>query len=282
MRASAALRAATCVLVSAFAVLTWQVVARGPLTGADLPVQGWVLHNGLDRSGPLWLALSGLGDVRVALPVVAVAAAVTWFRRRALRPLLLAAAGLAAFTVVLEVMKAAIGRSAPGTRNDAAFAGGAAFPSGHTFAATSIWGLAAWLAVLAAAGAASPAGGPDVAGRPGVSRYACLIAGGTAGLAPAVAMVRMDYHWVSDVAGGWLLGMIALLAVLAAAESGRARTQPSGRLLRRNHRRPGRDAFMPEPPRPGRSSPYGCASPATSRDRRAAGISPPRRAPAAR
>jgi membrane-associated phospholipid phosphatase len=31
-------------------------------------------------------------------------------------------------------------------------------------------------------------------------------------------MVRMAYHWVSDVVGGWLLGMIILLAVLAAAD----------------------------------------------------------------
>ena len=226
----------------------------GPLTRADLPVHQWVLHHGLDQSSPLWAALADLGDVRFALPFLAVAAAAVWWRRRALRPVLLAAAGLAVFTVVLEVMKAAIGRSPPGSGNDAVFAGGGAFPSGHTFAATSIWGLAAWLAMLAAARAAPKSGAPDVTGRPRVGRYACLIAGGVAGLAPATAMVRMDYHWVSDVAGGWLLGMIALLAVLAAAESSRASTQPSGRPVRRNQRRPGRDAFMPEPPRPGRST----------------------------
>lgn len=230
-----------------FGVLTWQVVAAGPLTEADLPVHRWVVRHGLDRSSPLWMVLGGLGDGWVSLPFLAVAAAAAWWRRRMLAPLLFAVAGLAAFTLVLEVMKAVTGRAAPASGSDAAFTGGGEFPSGHASAATVIWGLATWLAVLAVT--------RGVTHFPGVSRYASLTAGGVAGLASAVAMVRMDYHWVSDVAGGWLLGMITVLGVLAATESGRAWTQPSGVPLRRNDRRPGRDAFMPEPPRPGRSSP---------------------------
>lgn len=236
-----------CVLACLFVVLTWQVVASGPLTGADLPVHLWVVRHGLDRSSPLWVVLGDLGDGWVALPFLAVAAAAAWWRRRMLAPLLFAVAGLAAFTLVLKVMKAVTGRAAPASGTDAVFAGGGEFPSGHTSAATVIWGLATWLAVLALAG--------RVTGFPSVSRYASLVAGGVAGIASAVAMVRMDYHWVSDVAGGWLLGMIILVGVVAAAESGRARAQPSGGRLRRNDRRPGRDAFMPEPPRPGRSNP---------------------------
>lgn len=141
--------------------------------------------------------------------------AVTWWRlrRRALRPLLLSAAGLAVFALVLEVIKAAIGRADPGSGSDRVLAGGAAFPSGHTSGATVVCGLAVWLAVLAARQAPAR----QVSGQPRGSRYACLIAGGAAGLAAGAAMVRMGYHWVSDVAGGWLLGTITLLAVLAAA-----------------------------------------------------------------
>lgn len=280
MRNGAALPAALAGVLTCLAgVLTWQVVTAGPLTAADMPVSRWALRHGLDQSSPLWVGLSELGDGRVALPVLAAAATVAWWRRRALRPVLLAAAGLIVYTAVLEVMKEAIGRAAPGTGDDGAFAGGTAFPSGHASAAAVIWGLTAWLAVLAAArpraaldparsrGAPAPGQAGDLlAARrglagPRVSRYACLLAGGTAGLASGAAMVRMGYHWVSDVAGGWLLGMLTLLAVLAAARSGRGRRPARlpcslhGGPLRRNGRRPRRDAPMPEPSRPGRSSP---------------------------
>jgi undecaprenyl-diphosphatase len=236
------------VLACLLGVLTWQVAARGPFTVADIPVHEWVLRHGPDQSSPLWVPLSDLGDGRVAAPVLAAVAAATWWRRRALRPVVLAAAGLIGFIVVLEAMKEVIGRAAPGSGGDAVFADGTAFPSGHTSAATVMWGLVVWLAVAAAR---------RVPASPRVSRYSCLVAGAAAGLAAGAAMVRMDYHWVSDVAAGWLLGLITLLSVLAAAESSRGGAQPSGRPVRRNGRRPGRDAFMPEPPGRGGPARYG-------------------------
>jgi membrane-associated phospholipid phosphatase len=203
---AAAAAVAAAVAACLFGAVTWQVVVAGPLTAADIPVHEWVLRHGLGHASPRWVVLSELGDARVALPVLAVVAAMTWWRRRrgALRPLLAAAVALSVSAVILEAMKAVIGRADPGAGSDAAFAGGGAFPSGHTFGATVMWGLAVWLAVLASA--------PD---RPRTSRYACLAAGAAAGLAAGAAMVRMAYHWVSDVPGGLLLGMITLLTVLA-------------------------------------------------------------------
>jgi membrane-associated phospholipid phosphatase len=235
-------------------ILTWQVIAAGPLTAADMPVHRWVQGHGLDRSSALWVPLGDLGDGRFVVPVlVAVAVVVGWrLRRLAVRPLLLAGAGLAVFTAVLEVTKTATGRADPDSGSYAVFAGGTEFPSGHTFGATVLWGLIAWLMVLAA-GVRPALGAVEDPGRSRVSRSACLLAGGVAGVLSAAAMVRMDYHWVSDVVGGWLLGMIALLAVVAAEDASRL-LHSRRALLHRNVRPPGRDEFTPEPPRLGRSS----------------------------
>ncbi|NKQ28544.1 hypothetical protein HF200_30305, partial [Streptomyces galbus] len=61
-----------------FALLTWQVLADGPLLRADERVSRWLVRP--DRAGEL---LSDLGDVQVALPVLLVVAAYVARRGRA-------------------------------------------------------------------------------------------------------------------------------------------------------------------------------------------------------
>jgi len=45
-----------------------------------------------------------------------------------------------------------------------------------------------------------------------------------------VALVVLDYHWASDVVGGWLLGgvVLAVVALLATARDGPRRRSGSG------------------------------------------------------
>lgn len=218
--------AAACLL----AVLTWQVVAGGPLTGLDMPVHDWVLRHPDARSSPLWAGLVKLGNGRLTLPVLVVAGAAVWWRRRAAgplvaaRPLVPVAASLAAYAVVLELMKITTGRSSPDTGSDAALSGGTEFPSGHTSAAMVIWGMITFLVFCLAS--------------PRFRRYragACVAVGGLAGVCAAVALVRMDYHWVTDVVGGWLLGGIVLNLMIVAppmlARRARARRTPARHTL---------------------------------------------------
>jgi membrane-associated phospholipid phosphatase len=214
-------------LACLLAVVSWQVIAGGPLTAQDMPVHQWVLRHPGARSSPLWAALGELGDARVTLPVLAAAGAVVWWRRAAAWPLLLPAIALGLFTVVLETMKIVIGRSAPAGGSDAVFAGGGEFPSGHTATATLLCAVIVYLAFCAAGREARLA-----------CDRACLLAGAVAGACAGTAMVAMDYHWLTDVAGGWLLGLLVLQVMLLARRSWprrpqRGRQQPHHRQERR-------------------------------------------------
>jgi undecaprenyl-diphosphatase len=203
-RWTAVLPAATA--LCSLALLTWQVIAGGVLTKLDLPVYHWVIQHGMDRSSLPWVLLSELGDGRVMLPIAALlASALVWRKREAL-PVVAAAAALGFVAGAGELMKIAIGRAAPGRAGDAAFvSNGGAFPSGHAAGAAAMCGVIAFLALRLA----------GIELRPSLAR-ACLAVGGIAGVCAGLAMVRMGYHWLTDAAGGWLLGVGVLDIMLLA------------------------------------------------------------------
>lgn len=82
------------------------------------------------------------------------------------------------------------------------------FPSGHTVAATALYG-----------------GGALALHRAGVIRRgpATTIGVGMPALM-GMSRVALDWHWATDVIGGWLLGAAVALAVGAGAEHAQGRT----------------------------------------------------------
>lgn len=134
------------------------------------------------------------------------ALAVGLWLRRARRLALWVAATMIGGAVIDEVLKTVVDRARPVFAHPVATAPGASFPSGHAFTAT----LGAGVVLLVAL--------PLVPrrGRPVAWLLATLVP-----LAVGYSRVALGVHWVSDVVGGWLLGIGLLAGTTAAFEAWR-------------------------------------------------------------
>jgi membrane-associated phospholipid phosphatase len=192
-------------LLAVLVFLTVNVLAHGPLVTLDQhirhTVQGWA-HAAAWR----WLAdsphapaqlITDLGRETVAVPVLAVVAAVLAVRGHTLRPLLVAATGVVLLLVTVIPAKIIIARPGPGTTALAAGSWGY-FPSGHTSTACVCYSIAVFLLI---------------AGRAGWVRRAALAGLAAVWLLVGAALVWCDYHWATDVLAGWALS--ALIVWLA-------------------------------------------------------------------
>jgi len=192
-------------LLTVLVFLTVNVLAHGPLITLDQyirhTVQDWA-HAAAWR----WLAdsprapaqlITDLGRETVAVPVLAVAAAVLAVHGHTLRPLLVAASGVVLLLVTVIPAKIIIARPGPGTTALATGNWGY-FPSGHTSTACVCYSIAVFLLT---------------AGWPGWARRAALAGLAAVWLLVGAALVWCDYHWASDVLAGWALS--ALIVWLA-------------------------------------------------------------------
>jgi membrane-associated phospholipid phosphatase len=186
-------------------VLTVNVLAGGPLVGADQRIRAAVQAR---ATAPAWRWLSDgwhapaqllvdLGNYQVAVPVLAACALIAAARRRTLRPLLAAFAGVVLLLVTVTAAKIAIARAGPGLTTLGS-GGLGVFPSGHTTTATVCLGLAVLLLFPR----------PARAARAAVAAVAvvCLLVG--------AALVWRDYHWFTDVVAGWALAVLIIQAAL--------------------------------------------------------------------
>ncbi len=179
-----------------FALITWQVVADGPLVGLDERLSRELVHP--DRASEL---LADLGNAQVALPVLVIALAYAAWRGRAtgmdrwwLPP---AAGALAMVLVPALVAPLKEWTDRPGTPAVPPAAG--YYPSGHTATAVVAYGVATLLLL--------PLLRSPAVRRVLVAACAVLVAGVSFGL------VRRGYHWPLDVAASWCLGAVLLISL---------------------------------------------------------------------
>ncbi|WP_280886727.1 phosphatase PAP2 family protein [Streptomyces sp. LBL] len=176
-----------------FALITWQVVADGPLVRADERVSRALIHP--DRLAEL---LADLGNVQVALPVLAVALVYVALRSRRAGtdrwwlPPTAAALLMALVPALIIPLKDLTAR--PGT--PLVPPGTGYFPSGHTATAAVAYGSAALLLLPWLRSAA--------ARRAGGITSAALV------LAVSFGLIRRGYHWPLDVVASWCLGGVLL------------------------------------------------------------------------
>ncbi|WSU96481.1 phosphatase PAP2 family protein [Streptomyces sp. NBC_01023] len=188
------LSALGCLLL--FALITWQVLVRGPLLRLDVRVDHHIVG-----TGPGWLSggLSDLGNTEVALPVlVAAMAYALWCGSR--RDVLVAALAMAmvpALVVPLKLWTARPGPLDPSTGY---------FPSGHSATAMVAYGGAALLLV-------------PYARRNWPVPVAVILT-----VATGTGLLLHGYHWPLDVLASWLLCGALLLVTASCMRRSSSRT----------------------------------------------------------
>ncbi|MEU2543148.1 phosphatase PAP2 family protein [Streptomyces iakyrus] len=196
-----------------FALITWQVVADGPLVRLDERLSRVLVNP--DRCSEL---LADVGNVQVAVPVLAAALGYVALRNRRAgvdRWWLPVAAGallMALVPALVVPLKELTDR--PGT--PVVPPGTGYYPSGHTATAVVAYGCATLLLL--------PWLRTALARRTLVTLCVALVLGASYGL------VRRGYHWPLDVVGSWCLCSVLLtslwLSVRAVTPPGRS--QPPG------------------------------------------------------
>jgi undecaprenyl-diphosphatase len=199
-RVAAAALATSVAAAAAFALLARAVVRR-PATFADLKLRRYVVGGRRDRSRRLAAADFPLGKWWSYVPASFAGAAYVARRRGGPRDAAaLPAAAVAAATLGPLLDRWLDRRLAPPGRRSPMHP---VFPSGHALGTSAVALSGAWVAVRA--GLAPPR----------VALPAAVILPLTSGL----ARLHEDKHWVSDVVGGWLLGL-AVAAGAAAVDEG--------------------------------------------------------------
>ncbi|MGY2082165.1 phosphatase PAP2 family protein [Blastococcus sp. SYSU DS0539] len=185
-------------------LVTADLLAHGSLERMDLRVSEIVSDWGLKESPAypvVWLITQLGGRVTILVVLAGLIGYLLW-RRGAWLPAARVVLAVAVLTAGVYALKYGIGRTAPAFPGSYYFhADGASFPSGHVANAVLMWGVARWQAVEYGLPA-------------GVQRtFWWLSVAGP--VATGVAMVSLDFHWVTDAVVGAAVGIVLLGVVHA-------------------------------------------------------------------
>jgi membrane-associated phospholipid phosphatase len=144
---------------------------------------------------PVW-AVTQLGGRGFILIVLAGLVGYLGWRFRTVVPLVRVLLALVLLTLVVYSFKYGAGRTAPAYPGSFFHRDGASYPSGHVANAVLMWGIARWQVVQyrLAAWVQQSARVLSVAGP----------------VATGVAMVSLDFHWVTDAVVGAAVGILLL------------------------------------------------------------------------
>jgi membrane-associated phospholipid phosphatase len=194
------------VLAAILVFLTVSVLAHSPVLHVDEWIRGAVQARAhsprfrwleAGRYAPVYL-LVDLGNNQVAVPVLGLSALIAGIRDRSVRPPLAAMVAVGLLLGIVIPAKILIARAGPGLPPVAHGSMGV-FPSGHTATSSVCLGLAALLLVR---------------GLPGPARRTTLTGMAVLCFLVGVALIWGDYHWFTDVVGGWALAALIVMAAL--------------------------------------------------------------------
>ncbi|PZA20571.1 phosphoesterase PA-phosphatase [Modestobacter versicolor] len=183
--------------------VTVDLLSGGWLEKLDVEVSDVVKGWGLRDSGAYWFVwvftqAGGRGFILIVL-----AGLVGWLavRQRTLVPLIRVVVALALLTAVVYAFKYGAGRTAPAYPGSYFHRDGASYPSGHVANAVLMWGVARWQAVEF--------------GLPAWAQRTAWLLSVLGPLSTGVAMVALDFHWVTDAVVGLAVGLLLLGVVHA-------------------------------------------------------------------
>lgn len=195
-----------------FATLTFQVLGNGPLTrfdgGIASDLNAWVHRN--EAVLPILEALSWLGRPPLLAVWVAIAAVWCWRLERRRLAIFVVATSLGG-GIVDTIVKLAVDRPRPIVDHPVSTALGKSFPSGHAMSSTVVYGALALLVL------------PTVARRwrPWLVALTSLII-----LAIGTSRLFLGVHFLTDVIGGYILGLAWLAGAAAAFQAWRHDLRP--------------------------------------------------------
>jgi membrane-associated phospholipid phosphatase len=183
--------------------ITADLLDRGWLERMDLRVSVvtsvWDLRHSW-AYWPIWVVTQIGGRVTI---LIVLAGLVGWLavRQRTLVPLVRVVVALVLLTAVVYAFKWGTGRTAPAYPGSFFHRDGSSYPSGHVANAVLMWGVARWQAV-------------EFGLPPAVQRATWWLSV-LGPVATGVAMVALDFHWVTDAVVGLAVGLLLLGVVHA-------------------------------------------------------------------
>ncbi|MEO6628912.1 MAG: phosphatase PAP2 family protein [Aquihabitans sp.] len=190
-----------------FATLTFQVLDDGPLTRFDGGIanhlNSWVHRN--ESVLPILEGLSWLGRPPLLAVWVAITALWCWRSERRRLAVFVIATSLGG-GIVDTIVKMAVNRPRPVVDHPVSTALGKSFPSGHSMSATVVYGAIALLLLPAAARR----------WRPWLLGFTVLLV-----LAIGTSRLFLGVHFLTDVIGGYLLGLAWLAGAAAVFQAWR-------------------------------------------------------------
>ena len=180
--------------------VTVDLLSRGRLERMDLRVSevvsAWDLRDSV-AYWPVWAVTQAGGRGFILIVLAMLLGWLAWRRRDVvLLAVVRVVIALALLTAVVYAFKWGTGRTAPAYPGSFFHRDGSSYPSGHVANAVLMWGVARWQVV--------EFGLPDRVQR------AAWVLSLLGPVATGVAMVALDFHWVTDAVVGAAVGILLL------------------------------------------------------------------------
>ncbi|MGY1841938.1 phosphatase PAP2 family protein [Modestobacter sp. SYSU DS0875] len=183
--------------------VTVDLLAGGVLERLDLAVSDRIGSWGLRDSAaywPVWVFTQAGGRGTILVVLIGLVGWLSWRHRTAV-PLVRVLLALLLLTAAVYAVKWGTGRTAPAYPGSYFHRGGESFPSGHVANAVLMWGVARWQVV-------------EYGLHARLQRAAWLLSV-LGPLVTGVAMVALNFHWVTDAVVGAAVGVVLLGVVHA-------------------------------------------------------------------
>jgi undecaprenyl-diphosphatase len=196
----------------AFGLLLWGVLANNGLTLADQGVATFIAGHRLGWLTPVVELVTWLGSSFFIVPIGLVAGGTLWLRRRTWQPLAMLAAAFLGAAGLYDIVKPAVGRARPPAALQVGGPDiGRAFPSGHATQSISFYAMLAVVLIIWYA--------PR-------HRRVFAVAAALIILVIGASRLYLGVHWLTDVLGGYALGLAWFAVVMIATQRLEARAHP--------------------------------------------------------